>query len=276
MPRDPLLFLLAIAVLLNLALILGVVLIRLQAARPGASRGDRRPVRPGQRPAVGVVRRPSGATAVPAVPAAEPMLTRLAEPPPPPILESVEPATIVAASVAEAGATRPVTAASPTTRRARRFVLPKLEEDGARAERAIQAVLGEGPSTQSGDVSPAHRPRRRSRRHRPSGPAEHTALDIAVRGLDDLARRVGSDAADRLMEAVRGTIHAHLRSGDRTIDLGDGRLRVIVETDRDGATSAAERLRGLTAPWLAAAAVPLSLRIALPGPDAVAEGVAAS
>jgi hypothetical protein len=274
MPRDPLLFLLAFAVLLNLALLLGVVLIRLQAARPVAPENHRRRDRPQQRPAEAVVRRPSGATPVPA---AELLLSTLAEPPPPSVARSVEPAPIVATPVAaDPGATRPVTTASPTVRRARRFVLPKLEEDRARAERAIQAVLGEGPSTQSGDVSPAHRPRRRSRRHRPSGPVEHTALDIAVRGLDELGRRVGSDAGDRLMEAVRGTIHGHLRSGDRTIDLGDGRLRVIVETDRDGAMSAAERLGGLTSPWLAAAAVPLSLRIALASPEAVPEGVAAS
>jgi hypothetical protein len=147
-------------------------------------------------------------------------------------------------------------------RRPRRFTLPKLEEDRARAERAIQAVLGEPTALGRGDDS--------------TGAVPHTAIDLSLRGLDGLRDAIGDDTAGRLVGAVASTIHDHTRSGDRTIDLGDGRFRLIVEADPVGAEAASERIRALTSTWLAASVVPVTLRAVVVADAGSAGGVAAS
>ncbi len=281
MSRDLLLMLIALAVLLNVGLLLGVAYARLRPTRRSVVRSGRgshgRVTRasPGVAPAgrasaaaimvAGEAPDPdagSGRSFAPAPvgagasAAAPPVVAR--RPPSPPVGDAPPP---------------PLAAVPPVVRRARRFVLPKLEEDRVRAERAIQAVLGEGSSDRGIDGG-AHRPRRRARRHRVPGPVEHTAVDLTIAGLEDLRSLAGIDIATRLRAAVASTVHAHVRSGDRTIDLGDGRFRLIVEADAAGATSSAERLRSLTAVWLDAALVPLTLRTSVVATGSAADPAA--
>jgi hypothetical protein len=140
--------------------------------------------------------------------------------------------------------------------------MPSLEEDHERATRAIGAVLGET----------GHRSRRRSRRHRGPGPLEHTAVDARIRGMDDLRRTAGPEIAGRMAVALAASVGSAIRSSDRLIDFGDGRLRVIVQADPAGAGAASDRIRALATPWLATAAVPIELLMVPASPEALGSG----
>jgi hypothetical protein len=150
-------------------------------------------------------------------------------------------------------------------RRGRRFVLPPDDEDRGRTERAIEAFLGE--PAPSGSTS-AHRPRRRARRQRAPGEAPAPiVLVAALGGYDELRNTLGREGAARFAEAYGEALRATLRSGDHVTDLGQGRLRLVVHADEDGARALMDRARAVCQPWLRLAPVPLALRVR-PMPEA--------
>jgi hypothetical protein len=152
-------------------------------------------------------------------------------------------------------ATKPETG----NRRGRRFVLPPNDEDRGRTERAIEAFLGE--PAPSGSTS-AHRPRRRARRQRAPGEAPAPiVLVAALGGFDELRNTLGREGAVRFAEAYGEALRATLRSGDHVTDLGQGRLRLVVHADEEGARALMERARAVCQPWLRLAPVPLALRV---------------
>jgi hypothetical protein len=228
MPREFLLALVALAILLNVGLLLAIVLVRAVQRWP----------RSASQPA-------AAALSSPAAP----------EPPTRGLVPVTTPPTTLP------DAPRPA-ATSSAPRRSRRFVMPSLEEDHERATRAIGAVLGES----------GHRSRRRSRRHRGPGPLEHTAVDARIRGIDELRRTAGPEVAGRMAVALAASVGSTIRSSDRLIDFGDGRLRVIVQADPVGAGAASDRIRALATPWLATATVPIELVMVPAAPEALGSG----
>jgi hypothetical protein len=154
--------------------------------------------------------------------------------------------------------------AEPATRRGRRFVLPRNDEDKGRTERAIEAFLGE--PAPSGSTS-THRPRRRARRRGAPGEAGGPlVLVAALGGFEQLRQTVGREGAIRFAEAYGEALRATMRSGDHLTDLGQGRLRLVVHADEEGAQALMDRARGVCEPWLRLAPVPLALRVR-PMPD---------
>jgi hypothetical protein len=150
------------------------------------------------------------------------------------------------------------------TRRGRRFVMPRNDEDRGRTERAIEAFLGEPAPSGS---SSTHRPRRRARRQRPPGePAGPLVLVAALGGFDQLRQTLGREGAIRFAEAYGEALRATVRSGDHVTDLGQGRLRLVVHADEEGAQALMDRARAVCEPWLRLAPVPLALRVR-PMPD---------
>lgn len=163
----------------------------------------------------------------------------------------------------------------PTTRstsRTRRFAMPRVEEDRGRTEAAIGAFLGE-PSLTPGTTQ-AHRPRRRSRRQRTPGdvPLPPTVVVATLAGWDELRRLTGRDGAGRFAEALGNAVRSTIRYGDELLELGDGRLRIVVHADEEGARALIMRAATICDPWLRAAPVPLSLRGRTVGPKAETNG----
>jgi hypothetical protein len=143
--------------------------------------------------------------------------------------------------------------------RARRFVLPEHgDEDRGRTERAIEAFLGEPAPT---GTASAHRPRRRARRQRAGTEGEPIVLMAALGGFDDLRQTVGREGATKFAAAYGEALRATLRSGDHVTDLGQGRLRLVVHADVEGANALTERAKAVCDPWLRLAPVPLALRV---------------
>jgi hypothetical protein len=239
MPRELLLALILLAILLNVGLLLAIVLVRAGQTWP---REWRR----------GTGHRPSSPPSP--IPGPEPESHTAPPPPARPLIAT--PVVAVPAPAAAAG----------RSHRPRRFVMPSLEEGNERASRAIEAVIGD----------PGHRPRRRSRRHRAPGNVDHTTVDAQIVGIEDLRRASGEGPAVRLASAVSTSISSSIRSTDHLIDLGGGRLRIVVQADPAGAAATADRLDALTAPWLAAAVVPVKLGLSVGAVAAPAEGAAAS
>jgi hypothetical protein len=317
MPRDVVLFLVLLAVLLNLALLVGVAIARWRAigapARPGRAGADRgsvarAPVRPPDRPALSTMARPAAWSSAgvrvlpgiavrdrarpiaapptqlepdahvagtdgppapamaaimeaPATTVAPAMTATLDATPPPEVLSEAEAEEAEAAAAADASIAQP---AEPATRRGRRFVLPRNDEDKGRTERAIEAFLGEPAPSGS---SSTHRPRRRARRHRAPGEGGGPmVLVAALGGFEQLRQTLGREAAFRFAEAYGEALRATLRSGDHVTDLGAGRLRLVVNADEEGAQAMMERARAVCEPWLRLAPVPLALRVR-PMPD---------
>ena len=128
-----------------------------------------------------------------------------------------------------------------TTGRRRRFVLPRLEEDRARSDRAIAAVLGEV------DTSGAARPAvRRQRTRRPAGePVQHTEVRLVG------STGYGADFTYALARAMEQTT----RDTDRVQVLPEGSVRLLLEADDVGAGAFVGRARALLAPWLQFAGV---------------------
>jgi hypothetical protein len=181
-----------------------------------------------------------------------------------------KPGPITDQSRPDAGAAKPPDprAGEPTTRRparARRFAMPVIEED-RRTEAAINAFLGE-PSAPAG-AQLARRTRRRSRRQRAPGetPPPPTVVVAAIAGWDDLRRLAGRDGAGRFGDALANAVRGTIRSGDELLEVGDGRLRIVVHADEEGARALIERATTMCDPWLRAAPVPLSLRARTVGP----------
>jgi hypothetical protein len=307
MPRDVLLILVLVAVLLNLALLVGMGIARRRwMASPPKTR---RPVPQRAGPARSPIHAPASARPRPAAWAPTgvraPVLgaSQRAQPITPPLGDepvlaaapempgaTLEPDTdSLATTVSRATTAIPdevadvterlgpdVPTASPNgpepasprtelaTRKGRRFVMPRNDEDKGRTERAIEAFLGE-PSP-SGSSS-SHRPRRRARRQRPPGePAGPIVLVAALGGFDQLRQTAGREGAIRFAEAYGEALRATLRSGDHVTDLGQGRLRLVVHADDEGARALMDRARAVCEPWLRLAPVPLALRVR-PMPD---------
>jgi hypothetical protein len=307
MPRDVLLVLVLVAVLLNLALLVGVAIARRRwAATPARPRRTiqresprhvpaRPPVSARPRPAewsptgvrvptLDVPRRArpilpplDDAFALPLVPDL-PATAPVAEAhegavavlePEPPTLDVTEPAA--EGSVDElpeatqaARRVEKVASSNGASRRGRRFVMPRNDEDKGRTERAIEAFLGEPAPSGAGS---SHRPRRRARRQRAAGEAAGPlVLVAALGGFDQLRQTIGREGAVRFAEAYGEALRATLRSGDHVTDLGQGRLRLVVHADDDGAQALMDRARAVCEPWLRLAPVPLSLRMR-PMPD---------
>jgi hypothetical protein len=92
-------------------------------------------------------------------------------------------------------------------------------------------------------------------------------LVAALGGFDELRNSVGREGAIRFAEAYGEALRATLRSGDRVTDLGQGRLRLVVHADEEGARALMDRARAVCEPWLRLAPVPLALRVR-PMPEA--------
>jgi diguanylate cyclase (GGDEF)-like protein len=89
-----------------------------------------------------------------------------------------------------------------------------------------------------------------------------TIVLAELAGLDRLADRVGSAAADRLIPPVALTIRRHARAADRLARLSTARFGVLlVETDEVSAINYVERIRSNCDVWLAAGAVSLRLSV---------------
>lgn len=312
MPRDVLLVLVLVAVLLNLALLIGVAIARrrwavspahprrplAQRAAPGSS-----PIRPASARPRPAAWSPTGVRPLPAFgapqrarPIPPPLIAEQASQATPPLPELQEqvaamlgpdrpPSSVTArattailddlpdatsqygpaAPVASSNGPEPAAAQTElATRRGRRFVMPHNDEDKGRTERAIEAFLGEPAPSGS---SSSHRPRRRARRQRPPGEAAGPlVLVAALGGFDQLRQTLGREGAIRFAEAYGEALRATLRSGDHVTDLGQGRLRLVVHADDEGARALMDRARAVCEPWLRLAPVPLSLRVR-PMPD---------
>jgi diguanylate cyclase (GGDEF)-like protein len=89
-----------------------------------------------------------------------------------------------------------------------------------------------------------------------------TIVLAELAGLDRLADRVGSAAADRLIPPVASTIRRHARAADRLARLSTTRFGILlVETDEVSAINYIERIRSNCDVWLAAGAVSLRLSV---------------
>jgi hypothetical protein len=304
MPRDVLLVLVLVAVLLNLALLVGVGIARWRVAgsppRPRRhavhhASPDRTRIRPNLSPrARPAAWSPTGVRAAPAMavrerarPIAAPLgpvapPAAMFGPDRPSVARTTTPTTTatvddVRGTAGQARAVEPSASLNgpepapaaapgePATRRSRRFVLPRNDEDKGRTERAIEAFLGE--PAPSGSTS-THRPRRRARRQRPPGEgAGPVVLVAALGGFDQLRQTLGREGAIRFAEAYGEALRATLRSGDHVTDLGQGRLRLVVNADEEGAVALMDRARAVCEPWLRLAPVPLALRVR-PMPEA--------
>ena len=98
---------------------------------------------------------------------------------------------------------------------------------------------------------------RRARYDRPA-----TIVLVELAGLDRLADRVGSAAADRLIPPVATTIRRYARASDRLARLEATRFGVLlVETDEVRAINYVERIRSSCDVWLAAGGVSLRLAV---------------
>lgn len=98
---------------------------------------------------------------------------------------------------------------------------------------------------------------RRARYDRPA-----TIVLVELAGLDRLADRVGSAAADRLIPPVAATIRRHARASDRLARLTANRFGVLlIETDEVSAINYVERIRSYCDVWLAAGGVSLRLSV---------------
>jgi hypothetical protein len=162
----------------------------------------------------------------------------------------------------------PVALASPISSRAepgdgtgrrRRFVLPRLDEDRARSDRAIAAVLGEIDT--SGVTRPAVR-RQRSRRVT-GEPVPHTEVLLA-----DMTRY----AAD-FMYALARAMEQCTRDTDRVQVLPDGSVRLVLEADDVGAGAFVQRARELLGPWLQFAGASVEFRVRPLAPVGSALGI---
>jgi hypothetical protein len=200
----------------------------------------------------------------PTIATLEPELASSAVTAPPPTAATVDDLPETAVQVTPATPVASSNGPELATRRGRRFVMPRNDEDKGRTERAIEAFLGEPAPSGSGST---HRPRRRARRQRPAGEAAGPlVLVAALGGFDQLRQTVGREGAVRFAEAYSEALRATLRSGDHLTDLGQGRLRLVVHADDEGARALMDRARAVCEPWLRLAPVPLSLRVR-PMPD---------
>jgi hypothetical protein len=288
MSRDALLIVLAIVVIANFVFLAEVAV--LNRRRTARERVDARNAAARSADAVlpapvAAVAEPLGPRLVPAA-TAEPTPTTAAEasgtaagtPREPAAPEIVPPVArpVPVAATPPSPTAAPVPSGEPMTRRSRtrRFAMPQLDEDRGRTEAAINAFLGE-PSLTAG-ASQQHRPRRRSRRQRPPTDAAPMVVVATLAGWEELRRNGGAEAASRFAEALASTLRGTLRSGDELMELGGGRLRMVVHADEEGARAIIVRAVAICDPWLRAAPVKLELRARAIDPSTSARPSAAA
>lgn len=89
-----------------------------------------------------------------------------------------------------------------------------------------------------------------------------TIVLVEVAGLDRLAERLGSAAADRLIPPIATTMRRHARASDNIARLGPARFGALLpETDEIRAINYVERARSACDVWLEAGAVAMRLSI---------------
>jgi diguanylate cyclase (GGDEF)-like protein len=89
-----------------------------------------------------------------------------------------------------------------------------------------------------------------------------TIVVVELEGLDDLARQLGADVADRLIVPVAETLRRNSRSSDCVARVGHSRFHVLMpETDEVAAINYVDRIRESADMWLEAGAV--AVRVAL-------------
>jgi diguanylate cyclase (GGDEF)-like protein len=89
-----------------------------------------------------------------------------------------------------------------------------------------------------------------------------TVVLVELAGVDRLAERLGSAAADRLIPPIATTMRRHARSADSLARLGPSRFAALMpDTDEIKAINYIERIRSACDVWLEAGAVSLRLSI---------------
>ena len=87
-----------------------------------------------------------------------------------------------------------------------------------------------------------------------------TIVFVELAGLDRLAERLGSAAADRLIPPIATTMRRHARAADSLARLGPTRFAALLpDTDEVRAINYVERIRSACDVWLEAGAVSLRL-----------------
>lgn len=85
---------------------------------------------------------------------------------------------------------------------------------------------------------------------------------IGLDGVEALSLRIGTDAAERLIEPLVATLAGRARAADLVCRIDRTRfVALLPETDEAGARAYAARIAAATQPWLGAAPVPVRLSI---------------
>jgi diguanylate cyclase (GGDEF)-like protein len=93
-----------------------------------------------------------------------------------------------------------------------------------------------------------------------------TIVIVELEGLDRLIERLGHDAGDRVLAAVADTIRRLARGADHVARLGGGRFGVLLtETDEVAAINYVERVRRACDLWLESGAMAMRLAIGWAG-----------
>ena len=96
-----------------------------------------------------------------------------------------------------------------------------------------------------------------------------TVVVADIEGLRRLAERLGEVPVQRLLPLIADAFVRDTRTTDWIARVGEGRFRALLpETDEIQAINYVERMRAVCEPWLASAAVPLSLAIGWSSPGA--------
>jgi diguanylate cyclase (GGDEF)-like protein len=96
-----------------------------------------------------------------------------------------------------------------------------------------------------------------------------TIVVADIEGLRRLAERLGEVPVQRLLPLIADAFVREARTSDWIARVGEGRFRALLpETDEIQAINYVERVRIVCEPWLASAAVPLSLAIGWSSPSA--------
>jgi diguanylate cyclase (GGDEF)-like protein len=89
-----------------------------------------------------------------------------------------------------------------------------------------------------------------------------TIVLVELAGIDRLAKRLGPEAADRLIPPIATTMRSHARAADNLARLGRARFgALLAETDEVLAINYIERVRSAYDDWLESGAVALRLSI---------------
>jgi diguanylate cyclase (GGDEF)-like protein len=93
-----------------------------------------------------------------------------------------------------------------------------------------------------------------------------TVVIFELEGFERFVDRLGSDAGDRVIPAVAGTIRRLARAADHVARLGPGRFAVLMaETDEIAAINYIERVRSACELWLESGAIALRLAVGWAG-----------